>query len=189
MPKIATYVTVQCGQCQVSFTRRQSEIARGKHRFCSQKCANKAQVKQMKYDVAWLQENYTKLTYQQMADYYQVNLAAFKSTIGRLKSKGIQFGPRYKPPKPPKPVTVKAPKLPKEPRLRVRKPKPPKERSARHTMLKPEPVRLPNKKVNEAEMKYVKVDARTLIQVHKSIPDDIAIANWNKKREHATVNR
>lgn len=42
---------------------------------------------------------------------------------------------------------------------------------------------LPTKKVDPATMKRVKINDRTFIEVSREIPDEIAVANWLKKRE------
>lgn len=41
--------------------------------------------------------------------------------------------------------------------------------------------RLPDRVVDLKGKKYVRINSRIVIQVDKSIPDAVAIANWNKK--------
>ena len=45
--------------------------------------------------------------------------------------------------------------------------------------------RLPDRVVDEKQMKLVKVDSKTHIQVDINTPDDVAISNWYKKMKRA----
>lgn len=75
----------------------------------------------------------------------------------------------------------------KKPERKVRPPKPEKiVTSVIRRMPKKEPDRLPTRTVDVTQMKTVRVDSKTSIQVHRDIPDHIAIENWNRKYKKAS---
>jgi len=179
--------------CSNTIQKTAREKESGRKLFCSPDCVRRHAKQPKRYDIDWIIANFSKLSYRQIADHFNVTLRAITARICQWRKDGIDFGPPYvKPPKPLKPPKEKKVKEKKPPKVRERPPKPvkvPKERATKHIKTKDEPKQLPTRVIDGSRMKYVQVDSRTRIQVHIDIPDDVAVVNWNKKREKALINR